>query len=399
MRILIVTNHFYPEEFKVNSLARELVVRGYRVSVLTGIPDYPKGKWFKGYGLLHKRIEEVDGVKVYRAFIFPRGRAGKIRMMLNYLSITISQIFDAFLIALFHRYDRVLVFETSPVMVAISAVIVRKMQKIPMLFWVTDLWPESLSAAGGVRNPKVLHFFTGLVRWLYRHSDKILISSKGFASSICEKGDFEDKIIWFPQWAEQEDANEVAVDKLPEGFIVMFAGNIGESQDFDHIMEAAGLLKDEKDIHFVILGDGRKLPWVKDYIVTHSLQGTVHTLGRYPTAAMPSFFRKADVLLVALKDEPIFNLTLPSKVQSYMSVGKPIVAMMNGECPCILAEARCGLSVPAGDAAGLAKTILYMKGMDRRNLEIMGENGKRYCEEHFSQKNCIDRLEKMLEEV
>lgn len=396
MRILLVTNHFYPEEFKCNSMAFELQRRGHEVTVLTGIPDYPKGEYFEGYGVFKRRREKVNGVKVIRAYIFPRGKAGKIRLVLNYISITLSQAFDAFFLGLFKRFDRVLVYESSPVMVGIAAGIVSRMQRIPMLFWCTDLWPESLSAAGGISNPAVIGYFTRMVKKIYKNSSRILITSEGFRQSIEEKGDFADKIVYFPQWADEPaDGEQVATPALPEGFKVMFAGNIGEAQDFEHILEAASLLKEE-DVHFVILGDGRKRPWVDSYVREHSLERTVHVLGRFPAATMPAFFAQTDLLLVALKDELIFNLTLPAKVQAYMAAGKPIIAMMNGEGPRVIAEAGCGMSVPAGDAKALAERILEMKAMNGMDLAAMGDRGRAFCEKHFDLKHCIDHLEKLM---
>lgn len=397
MRILLVTNHFFPEEFKCNSMAFELQRRGHEVTVLTGIPDYPKGEYFDGYGVFRRRCERVNGVKVIRAYILPRKKAGKVRLVFNYISITLSQAFDAFWLGLFKRFDRVLVYESSPVMVGIAAGIVSRMQRIPMLFWVTDLWPESLSAAGGINNPTIIGYFTGMVRRIYRNATRILISSEAYRQSIEEKWDFKNKIVYFPQWADAPVAAEpVELPTLPEGFKVLFAGNIGEAQDFEHILAAAELLRGE-GVHFVILGDGRKRPWAEEFVREHGLADTVHLLGRYPAATMPAFFAQADLMLVALKDELIFNLTLPLKVQSYMSSGKPIVAMMNGEGPRVIADAGCGLSAPAGDARALADTILRMKQLDGTELAAMGARGKQYCATHFELMHCIDHLEELME--
>ena len=395
-RILICTNHFYPETFRCNDVAFELAKRGYEVTVLTAIPDYPKGKFFDGYGIFSRRKETVEGVKVYRAFIIPRGKGGGLRLLMNYLSFLISSIVWSLYLGVFKRFDRVLVHETSPVMIGVPAIIVKKIQRIPMLFWVLDLWPESLQAAGGINNAAVLKMFEKLTRWIYKNSDKILISSKGFEQSIKEKGDFGEKIVYFPNWADAVLNSEVRGERLevsmPKGFIVMFAGNIGEAQDFDHIMEAARLLKEDKRIHFVLVGDGRKMPWVEQYRDAHGLQDTVHWVGRHPIEMMPLFFEKADVMLMTLKDVSIFNLTAPAKLQAYMSAAKPIIAMMNGEGPRIIEEAGCGKSVAAGDAETLAKVLLRMSESDKAVLQEMGRKGKEYQEEHFELNKSIDNL-------
>lgn len=387
------------------------------MTVLTGIPDYPKGKFHEGYGLFKRRFEEMvqdvqglkkikGSVKVLRSFIIPRGDGGKVRLVLNYLSSFLAQCFDAVLLGLFGRYDYVLVHETSPVMVGVPGVIVSKMKHIPMDFWVLDLWPESLQDAGGINNEKVLGLFSKLTTWIYRHSRYILISSRGFRKSICEKGDFEKKLIYFPNWADEAltGSEECKVKseklpdwvKMPEGFKVMFAGNIGEAQDMDNLMEAALALKEEKDIHFCIVGDGRKRPWVETFVKEHGLEDTVHLLGRHPIEAMPAFFAAADLMVVTLKDSKIFNRTAPAKLQAYMNAGKPIAAMMSGEGAAVVAEAQCGFSVEAGNGKGLAELIVRMKNLDTPKLEAMGAAGKRYCEENFSFRKAVETIEGLI---
>lgn len=380
-------------------MAFELTRLGYDVTVLTAIPDYPGGKFFDGYGFFRKRKETVRGVKVIRAFIIPRGQGGTIRLLLNYLSYFLSSLMVSIRLGLFGKFDRVLIHETSPVMIGVPAVMVKKLQKIPLCFWVLDLWPESLQAAGGVNNPWVLGMFRRMTTWIYRHSDKILMSSKGFESSILEKGDFANKLVYFPNWADKalEGHGSYQLPALPNGFIAMFAGNMGEAQDFDHIMSAAKLLKDERHIHFVFVGDGRKRPWVEAYRDKYGLQETVHWVGRHPVEAMPSFFEKADVMLMTLKDVSIFNLTAPAKLQAYMSASKPILAMMNGEGPRIVAEAECGRSVPAADAEALAKALREMSKMNKTELAEMGLRGKAYQQAHFDLDKSISHLIEILE--
>ena len=416
MRILLITNHFHPEEFRCNDLAFALAERGHKVTVLTAIPDYPQGKFPKGYGIFRKRVERVRGVKVLRSFIIPRGNGGKLRLMLNYGSSLLAQCWDALWLGLFGRYDYVLVHETSPVMVGVPGVIVSKLRRVPMDFWVLDLWPESLQDAGGVNNPKILGFFGGLTRWIYKHSRKILISSRGFKDSICEMGDFGGKLVYFPNWAdvalggpstgsgtaeaERSFASLRMTDSrssmLPEGFRVMFAGNIGEAQDMESLMGAALALKEEKDIQFCIVGDGRKRPWVEEFIKEHGLEATVHLLGRHPIEAMPAFFAAADVMLVTLKDSRIFNRTAPAKLQAYMNAGKPIAAMMNGEGASVIAEAGCGYSVAAGDSEAFAALLRRMRSLEPSELAAMGARGKEYCSLNFGFGRSVATIEALM---
>ena len=397
-KVLICTNHFYPETFRVNDIAFHLAERGYDVTVLTAIPDYPKGHYQEGYGIFKRRIEKVRGVKVIRGFIIPRGNGNTFRIIINYLSFFLSSVVIALYLGLFRKFDRVFVHETSPVMIGVPAIIVKKLQKIPMLFWVLDLWPESMQAAGGVNSKCVLRLFEKLTKWIYRCSDKILISSQGYEESICSKGDFRDKLFYFPNWADKALKSDVcySLPLLPQGFVVMFAGNMGEAQDFDHIMQAALLLSGHKDIHFVVLGNGRREQWTQQFINTHHLEPTVHLLGRHPVESMPLFFSKADIMLISLKDISIFNLTAPAKLQAYMSAGKPILAMMNGEGPRIIAEAGCGLSVSAGDSEALAQAVLHMAAMPHDDLEQMGLRGRVYLEQHFNIDKCLSHLEQLL---
>ena len=398
-RVLLVTQYFYPENFKSNDIAFELVKRGYKVMVLTGIPNYPKGAFFEGYGLFRKRIQRINGVKVIRASLFPRGNGGKKKLALNYFSWSLFASIFAFFMSIFCKFECIIVHQTSPVIQGLPAVIVKKIQRIPIYFWVLDLWPESLSAAGNINNKKILSFFTKTTKFLYNNSDKILISSRSFKKSIIEMGNYNDKIIYFPNWAEDvfyskdEFDNELPqLSLLPEDFTVMFAGNIGEAQDFENVMRCALMLKEYKTIKFIIIGDGRKKAWLDKFILDNSLSETVFCLGRFPLHTMPSFFKKADVMLLSLKNEIIFNLTVPAKLQAYMAMGKPVIAMINGEGNDIINESNCGIAVNAGDFELLANSLLKLKRLPYDELKKMGDNGNLYCKKYFDKKENIDKL-------
>lgn len=397
--ILIISPHFHPANFKCNDVAFELARQGHKVTVLSDIPNYPKGEFYDGYGYFKRRREVVDGVEIIRTGVIPRGKGGGVMLALNYLSFALTACIRACFMALSHRYDTILVHQTSPVTVGIPAVIIKKMQKrARLLFWVLDLWPESLQAAGGINNKYILGVFEGVAKMCYRNADRILISSRGFRKSICDKGDFADKLTYFPNWAEEAltAVQDYKLPDMPEGFKVMFAGNIGEAQDFDNTLAAAKLLADRKDIHFILVGDGRKRPWVEEYIKNNALQDTVHWVGRHPLESMGKFFEQADVLYFALKDSLIFNLTCPAKVQAYMSAGKPVLAMLNGEGADIVKEAGCGLAVPASDSEALAKTIEDMAAMPKEELQRMGQAGKEYCSQHFAFRSNMDILNELL---
>lgn len=398
MKILIVTNHFYPETFRVNDVAFHLASKGHAVIVITSVPNYPGGKFFTGYGLFRKRRETVSGVDIVRVPVIPRGNGNGIRLFLNYASYLVSACFAVLFLSFKKRFDCVFVHETSPVTVGIPAVVVKRIQKIPLYFWVLDLWPESLSAAGGIKNRYVIGFFEKVVRFIYDRSDKILISSKGFADSIRHKGEYESKLIYFPNWGEDVPAAAASADipELPEGFKIMFAGNIGEAQDFESILQAAWLMKEQKGIKWILIGDGRKKEWVDRFIAGHRLEETVYTLGRYPIETMPAFFRKADAMLVTLKDEFIFNLTVPAKLQAYLAASKPVLAMLNGEGAGIIEESGCGYVVRSGDYSSLVQVIRNRVLTDEESFRQKGKKGKEYFDKFFRKEKCMSHLEEII---
>lgn len=397
MNILIVTGYFYPETFKCNDIAFELVKRGHEVTVLTPIPNYPHGRFPKGYGVFKRRSEVINGVKVIRSLIIPRGKGGKIGLVLNYLSYTIFSSIRAFFHGLHHKYDAIFVHEVSPVLVGVPAMIVKKIVKAPMYFWVLDLWPESLTAAGGIQNKRILSFFTKLTRTIYNHSDKILIGSHGYRKSINSLGDYDSKIDYFPNWIDvslTENQENYKTPTFPKGFNVVIAGNMGVAQDIPNLIEAAGLLKG-KGINFIFVGDGRMKDWAETKVREDSLDN-VFFMGRFPMEYMPDFFAQSDALLLALKKSPIFELTVPSRIQAYMWAAKPIAAMIDGEGSDLISNIGCGISVPSESPEALAKALLDLSILDKGLLVEMGVKGKKFAAEHFNFNSCMDNLERIM---
>lgn len=397
MHILIISQYFWPENFRINDLACGITERGHKVTVLCGAPNYPEGTYFEGYGPFKKNREKYGDVDVVRVPQVARGKANRVRLALNYLSYAITgSLIGPF--ALKEKYDAILVFEVSPITMGIPAIIMKWLRNIPVFFWVQDLWPDSLTAAAGMKNRFVLGAVSILVKGIYKNSDRILAQSRAFIPSIANLADGKEKILYYPNSAEslfkpvavESDAPERKM--LPDGFVVMFAGNIGASQNFGLILSAAELLKSKDEIQFVVLGDGRAKPWVEDEIKKRGLSKTVHLLGRHPLESMPRFFSLADALLVTLKDEPIFSLTIPSKVQSYLACGKPIVASLNGEGAGIIEEAGAGYAVPADDHAGLAGAVETLYKMSATDRERLGESGRNYFEASFERDMLVDRL-------
>ena len=399
MKILFVCQYFYPEVFRGNDIAFHWAEQGHEVHVVCAIPNYPGGKFYEGYGLFKKRYEVVNGVKVTRLPIFPRGN-NKMMLMLNYFSYLIMAWVWMLFHAMFHKYDRVFVQQLSPVMMSAPGVLYKRLRKVPLYTWVLDLWPESLTAAGGINNKYVLGFFRHYVKSQYKHSDKILISSRSFEKSILEYGSYVDKLVYFPQWSDGIGGVERIPENapnIPDGFKLMFAGAVGEAHGFDCTMQAALLTREHKDIKWIIVGDGRRLDWVKSFVKEHGLEETVFTLGRFPSDTMSWFFKQANVMLVTLNDDPLFKLYAPAKISSYMAAAKPIVAVLNGEGAEVIKEADCGWSLPAGDAEGFAKLAIELSVMDKAVLNQKGMNAAKYYDAHFVKEKCLCKLDELMD--
>ena len=394
MRLIIFTNHFYPESFRVNDIAFDRAQRGDQVTVLTGIPDYPEGHFHKGYSLFKKRVEYVNGVKVVHVPLIPRGDGGKIRMALNYASSVFFFFFYGWYQSFFHKYDAVFVHDTSPAFISLPAKTVSKVQKIPLYHWILDMWPESLTA-GGINGGKFYTLIHKMMKGIYKSDTEILITSKGSRKLLNERGVSDEKITYLPNWNDDaiSSVDDSALPPLPGGFIIMFAGNLGFAQNMENLLAAANELKEEKDIHWVFVGDGRKKLWMDQYVKENQLEDTVHLFGRYPIETMGAFFKKADVMLVALNDVLIFNLVLPAKVQAYMAAGKPILASLCGEGADIMKEANCGWSVPSNDYKELAATVLRIAKMDKHELAALGKNARNYYEANFTREKCMTILD------
>lgn len=403
MNIMVVSQYFWPENFRVNELVAGLVGRGHAVTVLTGQPNYPSGEFPPGYGWRGRRREKVFGAKVIRVPLVARGSGGGLRLALNYLSFALF----ASLAARFRTrgaVDAIIVFEPSPITVGIPAVVAARKFRAPILFWVLDLWPASLAAAGAVRSPAVLGAVGHLVRWIYRQCVRVLVPSRAFIADVVRHGTPPQRVRYFPNWIESEYASENPehpVDvALPEGFRVVFAGNIGAAQGFPEIIAAAERVAAQcAEVRWIIAGDGRIAEWARDEVARRGLTDRVVFLGQLPPTKMPALFAEADALLVSLKSDPVFSLTIPGKVQSYLAAGRPILAMLDGEGARIVVEAGAGLVCAAGDADGLAAHVRTLVGQTPAERAAMGARGRDYARAEFAREPLFDRLESWCEEA
>ena len=399
MKILIVSQHFWPENFKINDLAENIVARGHSVNVLTGKPNYPQGKFYKGYGYFFPRKENYNGIQIRRIPLIPRGNATGFRLALNYLSFVITSCFYM----LFHhrKYDAIFVFAVSPITVAFPAILHRFFHKTKTLLWVLDLWPLSVIAAGYFRSNKIYKILTKIVRFIYKHVDRILISSEGFRSFIEESGVSADKIFYVPNWAEKlYETPQIDLQKyallMPDGFKVMFAGNVAIGQDCESLFATAKLLSEMRsNVQLIIVGDGCKKAWFEEEVTKAHLKN-VHFLGRFQAEEMPSLITHADVLLVSLKDEPVLAITVPARVQTALASAKPIAAMLNGEGAFVINEAKAGLTCNSGNALAFAQNLHYLSQCSQEKLDEMGKNGRQYYNQYFSRSKIISEIETLL---
>jgi glycosyltransferase involved in cell wall biosynthesis len=402
MKILIVTQYFWPENFRINDLARSLAELGHAVEVLTGQPNYPDGVVFHGYHSWGCKSEYWQGITIYRVPIFARALNSGFRLALNYLSFVVSGLLFGPWLLRNQKYDVIFVYAPSPIIQSIPASFLGWLKKCPVVLWVQDLWPESAQATGYISSPLLLKLIEKMVRFVYRHTDLLLVQSKAFQEPVARL--VQDKpIVYYPNSVESAfyDPPDMLLPAIPEltgGFSVLFAGNVGAGQAVQVIVDAADLLRQHTEIHFVVLGKGSRWEWMHEQISARDLTN-LHLAGRYPVETMPGLMRQANALLVTLADQPIFSATIPSKIQAYMAVGRPILACMNGEGARLTQEAQAGLTVPAEDAAALAGAVLRLYRMSAEDREVMGSNGRAYYKEHFDHDRLVKQLINQLQEL
>ena len=403
MRVLLVTQYFHPENFKSNDIAFELAKRGYHVDVLTGIPNYPEGKFYNGYGVFQKRHQLIDGVHIYRVFNFPRGaKSTKVGLVFNYLSYAFIGSLWAIWFSVFKKkYDAIIAHQPSPITQAIPAIVIGKLTKAKVYTWVLDVWPESFISGSGMDDKMLISVLDMITRWVYKGSNKILISSRRFIDSVNKKGDFSKKVVYFPNWTEDMMLKGTACELpgMPSGFIIMIAGNMGVSQNLDVIVKVAKELNDIEEVKWVFIGDGSRRQQLQYYIKDNGLEDTIFCLGRFPYSMMPSFYSKANAMLVSLNENyEDLRMVVPARLQSYMSAGKPVLAMIGIGGRELVEEADCGYAVGGDDYKGLA-AIIRGKVLTKKNeFAQKGINGRNYYLMHFTKEKCMDNLESIIKD-
>lgn len=398
MKILVVTQYFWPENFRINDLCLELKKRGHEITVLTGIPNYPEGIIDKNYLKNPNDFQNFGGVQIIRVPLIPRGKK-KLTLIFNYLSFMFTCSTIGLAKVWKYEYDLVFICQLSPATVAIPGLIISRVKLVPSVMWILDLWPDSLHAVGIVYNNRILKYLQSAMNFVYRKCDVLLVQSRSFKSKIDDQIKFKNKVTYIPTWAEDNFSRENKMINNEKGnadFCVLFAGNIGKAQDVYCIINAANELKEYPGIKFKIIGDGREAKGVKKAIAQLGLERKVEMMGRYPLEAMPAQYSQADAMLLTLEAKEIYSMTIPGKLQSYLASGKPIIGAINGEARRVIEESNSGFCVPAEDYVALANRILQMSTLSKEALDELGANGRRFYEEEFSRERIIDKFESTL---
>jgi glycosyltransferase involved in cell wall biosynthesis len=395
MKVLILSQYFWPETFRINEVAQVLRSSGCEVSVLTGQPNYPEGKVFRGYRAWATGRQEYCGCRVYRVPLAPRGRANAVRLALNYLSfVAAASLFGPWLLR-GQRFDVILVYGISPILQVIPGMVLRRSSGAALVTWVQDLWPESLEVTGFIRSPRALAAIAALVRWIYRKCDLLLVQSEGFVGRVRAMAG-RTPVEYHPNpgelaFSQATSAPAVCSLTLEPGFNVVFAGNLGTVQALDTVLAAAGLLQDIPAVRFVLVGSGSRADWLREQIATRGLTN-VRMLGRFSPEQMPAILAQASALLVTLARSPIMSQTIPSKVQGYLAAGRPVIASLDGEAARVIRESGAGVSCPAEDAPALADAVRRLHSMSASQLQQLGRSGLQYYQQHFEPRMLAERL-------
>jgi glycosyltransferase involved in cell wall biosynthesis len=395
MKVLVLSQHFWPETFRINEVVESLQRAGCKVQVLTGQPNYPEGRVFDGYRASSLgREPHASGYTIHRVSLAPRGRGGARRLLLNYLSFLASASILGPWSLRGKQVDVIFVYGTSPILQAIAGVVLKLFKRAPLVVWVQDLWPQSLEVTGFVRNPRLLATVAVVVRWIYRHCDLLLVQSQAFLPTVRAMAG-RTPVEYHPNPGElafgQACGEGAPALTLEPGFNVVFAGNFGTVQALDTVIAAAERLKQHPDIRFVLVGSGSRSDWVKQAVRERGLDN-VSLPGRFPAKAMPGILAQASAVLVTLTRGEILAQTVPSKVQAYFAAGKPVVASLDGEGARVVLEANAGVTCPAEDAQALAEGILGLRNAPPAELESMGQAGRRYYDQHFEPEMLARRL-------
>lgn len=393
-KILVVCQHYYPENFQITPICEQLVEDGYDVTILTGLPNYPTGIVPDEYKKGH-RDEIINGVHVVRGYEIGR-RKGPLWLAINYVSFTLSFLHKVNMLS--GDFDIVLVYQLSPVLMALPGIKYANKHKVPLMIYCCDLWPESMKMY--IKNEKNILFraMKRISQKVYSRADVLAVQSKSFINYMEQThGIKRDKMIYMPAFA---DETYLETDFTSDDNVVdfVFLGNLGIAQNLISVLEAVNKIKDVPNFKVHFVGDGSCLGQMKEFVNNNGLEDIVQFYGRRPVEEMPKFYKLADACLVSLKADNATGLTLPSKVQGYMAAGLPIIGMIDGSAQEVIAEAKCGLCVNADDVDGFARV---MKNFieNKEEYRNFGLNGRKYFKDNFNKRKLLDSIEKSIDNL
>lgn len=403
MRVIVLSQWYPPEpESKIHLLARDLVARGHEVTSVTGYPNYPTGKIYPGFKMRWRQWEVRDGVRVLRLPLYPSHDRSGARRALNYASFAASGCLLGPLLA--GPADVMWVYH-PPLTIGLPAWLLSLTRRIPFVYEVQDMWPETLSATGMFSSDRAAKLLAALARFIYRRATAITVSSPGFKRNLVEKGVPAEKVHVISNWADEETFSPVAPDLalaevhgLAGKFNVVFAGNMGAAQGLDNLLEAAAKLRDLPAVQFVLIGDGVDVGRLK-LEVQQKLLTNVRFIDRQPATRMPYFFALADALLVHLRRDPLFEITIPSKTIAYLACERPIVIVAEGDAAAVVRQAGAGVTCRPEDPAALADVVRTMFGMGLEERRRMGQAGRQAYLRNYTRRNLMDRYEALLSSV
>lgn len=401
-RILLFTQWFDPEPtFKGLLFAKELVARGFEVEVITGFPNYPGGVLYEGYQIKLIQKEKIDGVLITRVPLFPSHDKSKFGRFANYISFAFSSLIYGLIFA---KRPHLIYAYHPPLTVGVAALIIKLFRRVPIVLDIQDMWPDTLRATGMISNSQMLGLINKICNLVYSSVTKIVVLSPGFKDLLTKRGVPDHKIEVIYNWA---DANMLRQTKSEtpgelariDGFKILFAGNIGQAQGLEVILDAAQLLKDDVLVpQFVILGRGIQLDALKSRTKEMDLQN-VHFLPAVDMETVGGYLCSADCLLIHLRSDPLFEITIPGKTQAYMAVGKPIIMGVNGDAADLISRAECGLCFESENPRALAEAIKHLMLFSTEDRGRFGENAVKFYDENLSVKTGVDSFEKVFNDV
>ena len=393
MKILVVSQHYAPEPFRLPDLCEALLAAGHTVKVVTDVPNYPEGYIYPEYVNGKRRDETINGVPVHRTFTIGR-RKNVIFRFLNYYSWRFSA--GHYLKHLKEDFDVVLSWQTSPVMMSIPALEYSKKNNKKTLLYCLDIWPACLKA-GGIGSGPVFDYFGSLSKKIYSSADRILVSSEMFIDYFKQTHGIEgDRIAHLPQYAESV-FEEIEDNTVDDEINVTFAGNVGKAQSVETVIEAAALVGDPS-IKWNVVGDGSSLEECKRMAEEKGLENVIFH-GRHPLSDMPEFYARSDAMLLTLCDDEIISYTLPGKVQTYMAAGKPVIAAAGGESKLVIEKSGCGYCTPPENAEALADSVRRFAALSRAERKEMGRRASEYYKKYFSKEIFVSELISELEKL